>query len=131
MTSVHRIVASAFIPNPKNLPCVDHINAIRNDNRAQNLRWVTHRENTHHMIEMGHYVDNSYAIQNPEQIQATKERQYKPVIRNDGKVFKSIMDAAEYMGYKNGSPAAISNHLHGLTRTCKGYTFRYLNEEQS
>lgn len=43
--SVHRIVAETFINNVSNKPCVDHINTIRNDNRIENLRWVTHSEN--------------------------------------------------------------------------------------
>lgn len=43
--SVHRIVAETFIPNPENKSEVDHINRIRNDNRVENLRWVTRLEN--------------------------------------------------------------------------------------
>lgn len=42
---VHRLVAEAFIPNPDGLPQVDHINGVRDDNRASNLRWVTNKEN--------------------------------------------------------------------------------------
>ena len=37
---VHRLIAIHFIPNPENLPQVDHINRIRSDNRIENLRWA-------------------------------------------------------------------------------------------
>lgn len=43
--SVHRLVAQAFIPNPLGLPCVDHINCVREDNRAENLKWCSYHEN--------------------------------------------------------------------------------------
>lgn len=42
---VHRLVAEAFVPNPKNLPEVDHLNDNPADCRADNLEWVTHSEN--------------------------------------------------------------------------------------
>ena len=42
---VHRLVAEAFLSNPKGYNEIDHINHNRLDNRVENLRWVTHKEN--------------------------------------------------------------------------------------
>ncbi len=51
--SVHRIVAEIFCPNPKNKTCVNHINGDKHDNRAANLEWCTHAENSRHAVHTG------------------------------------------------------------------------------
>ena len=50
---IHRLVAYAFIPNPEGKPEVNHINGDKSDNRAENLEWVTRRENEEHSYDIG------------------------------------------------------------------------------
>lgn len=46
--SIHRLVAQAFIPNPENKCCVNHIDGDPSNNNLNNLEWVTMKENSQH-----------------------------------------------------------------------------------
>lgn len=53
---VHRLVALAFVENSNNYSFINHINGVKNDNRAENLEWCTSAEN------LNHALDNSLRI---------------------------------------------------------------------
>lgn len=50
---VHRLVGFAFVSNPSSLPQINHINTVKNDNRASNLEWCDCLYNVTHAISMG------------------------------------------------------------------------------
>jgi len=50
---IHREVAKAFLPNPKNLPEVNHIDGNKENNNVENLEWVSSGDNYAHAVEIG------------------------------------------------------------------------------
>lgn len=79
---VHRLVAKAFIPNPENLPQIDHINCKRYDNRPENLRWCTTQQNTKWREE--HYKPGERC-------------RIKLICKETGKVFESSYSVSAWL----------------------------------
>jgi hypothetical protein len=50
--SIHRLLATAYIPNPENLPVINHKNGIRRDNRIENLEWCSIQHNVKHGFDI-------------------------------------------------------------------------------
>ena len=134
---VHRLVAIAFIPNPENKPCIDHINTIRNDNRIENLRWVTYKENMNNELtkeKLSGENSNNYGKPRSEEIKKKISESQKggknPKARG---VFcyelnKSWDTSAEASRELNIDSSNITKCCKGKCKSVKGYHFCYLEE---
>ena len=80
---IHRLVAQAFIPNPDNLPTVNHKNGNGLDNRVNNLEWMSNRDNCLHAKQNG--------WTNP------KHKAVKILCVETGEIFGSSFEAADYI----------------------------------
>lgn len=83
---IHRLVALAFIDNPKNKPQVNHINGVKTDNRVENLEWVTNSENVKHAFDIG--LNVSHKGEKNGRCKLTKEQVLE--IRLDNRILKEI-----------------------------------------
>ena len=112
LRTVHRLVAEAFVPNPDNMPEVNHKDEDKTNNHASNLVWCTRKEN----INWGTWKARS------------AKGHYKPVAQLDAKTgekiatYESITKAANSLKVNK---ANIVSCCRNKLKTCGGYGWRY------
>lgn len=115
--TIHRLVAKAFIPNPDNLPFINHKSEIKSQNNVENLEWCDTLYN------------NNFGTRN-DRMADTKRNgsQSKSVLQKDIETdeiiaeFPSTMEIERQLGYSNGN---ISQCCNGKRKQAYGYKWQY------
>lgn len=115
--SVHRLVAQAFIPNPNNLPEIDHINTVPTDNRIENLRWCSRKGNMNNPITLDKITGFNHHKSKP-LLQLTANNEIL-------KIWGSSMLIEKQKGWRN---AHIWECCRKKRKTYKGYKWQYVDD---
>ena len=105
---IHRLVAQAFLPNPDNLPVVNHKDENKLNNNVENLEWCTQAYN----------VNYSHNNCKSRKIQCVETQQ----------IFDSTEDVIRRMFNGKGYSSNISNNLNGYIKSAYKYHFKYIDE---
>ena len=104
---IHRIVSTAFLPNPDNLPQVNHRDENKQNNSVENLEWCSAKDN------------NNYGTRN-KRISEKRSKQVLCVELNQ--IFSSLTDAAKHFKV---TPTNLHYALTGRHKTACGYHFEF------
>lgn len=119
---IHKLIAEAFIPNPDKKPYIDHIDGDILNNRIDNLRWCSQKENCNNPVSRERYKSAKtglYGILHPG---------VKPIICIElGRLFWGVREAERVFMI---SANRISKVVNGKAKTAGGYHWRYATEEE-
>lgn len=117
---VHRLVAETFIPNPENKSQIDHINTIKDDNRVENLRWVSPKENSNNILTLQHKAESMIK---------GKDHHYSKRVICEDKVFNCIKECSDHYEIRRETMARWLNGTRPMPDRFKLLYLRYEGDE--
>lgn len=124
---LHRIVAIAFIPNPKNKPCINHIDGNPANNRVSNLEWVTHSENEKHSFSKLGKKATAYWVGIKSEDNPSSKRIAKVVSGKIVEMFASGFVASDKLGW---SPSFIRDASRGNPKPHLDFKLKYISKKK-
>lgn len=111
IVTIHRQVGIHFIPNPNNLPEVNHVDGIKTNNHFSNLEWSTRSLNVKHAYDTGLIISNKGI------------NQWKAKLTDE-----MIREIRSYKGYKSGKAVAkqFNIHYNSIYQIWKGVTWKHV-----
>ncbi len=106
--TIHRLVATTFIPNPNNLPQINHIDGNKTNNKIENLEWCTAQENVTHRDIINPRVNKIEGIN---------------ILTGEAFIFQNAKLAGDFVGGNNTNVIKVCK---GKKKTYKGFKWRYL-----
>lgn len=120
---INRAVALAYIPNPNDLPEVNHIDENKSNNHVSNLEWIARIDNVRHGTGIARRVKNQMGAKNK---QAKKIIMCDKTTHEDIKEFDCIRSACDYIGKDvKTAQGNLSAVCAGRQKTAYGYWWRF------
>lgn len=121
---VHRLVAMVFLPNPNNLPQVNHKDGNKQNNSVDNLEWCEQSDNMKHAYKNGLQIPSEN--QRKAIINTNKLKQKKVCQIKDGEVINTFSGISEASRQTKISISCISRCCNLKRKSTNGYEWRFL-----